>query len=173
MSVARVLLVMAVALVLQLALARFAVGGRWVFDLVLVGVVYAALHWGPVSGMLAGTIGGLTQDALSGEILGIGSFAKTVAGLGAGIAGAQFVVSRASARLATVAAATVGHRLIVATLLALIDQRWPGLSWTAMLMEIVCNGLAGLVAFQLTELLPGAVRQTRERARPSLSKRRW
>lgn len=173
MSAARLLLVVAVALILQVTLARYAVGGRWVFDLVLVGVVYAALYWGPTSGMVAATIGGLAQDALSGEILGVGSLAKVVAGLGAGIAGAQFVVSRAGARLATVAVVTIGHRLLVTGLLALVDQRWPGLSWTAMLMEIVCNGVAGLVAFQLTELLPGAVRQTRERTRPSLSKRRW
>lgn len=173
MSAARVVLVMAITLVLQLALARFAIGGRWVFDLVLVGVVYVALYWGPVSGMMAGTIGGLTQDALSGELLGIGSFAKVVAGLCAGVAGAQFVVSRTPARLATVAVVTVGHRLLVWGLLSMVQEVSPGLSWTAMLMEVACNGVAGVFAFQLTERLPGAVRQTRERARPSLSKRRW
>jgi rod shape-determining protein MreD len=172
-SVVRVLLVMAVALVLQLALAQWTIGGRWVFDLVLVGVVYAALQWGPVSGMMAGTLGGLTQDALSGEILGIGSFAKTVAGLGVGIAGAQFVVSGAGGRLATLAVATVGHRLLVASLMALLDARWSGLSWTSMLVEVVCNSVAGFVVFQATDMLPGAVRQTRERTRSSLSKRRW
>ena len=53
------------AVVLQVTLARYTVGGRWVFDLVLVGVVYAALLWGPVAGMLAGTIGGLLQDWLA------------------------------------------------------------------------------------------------------------
>ncbi len=173
MRITRVLLTVAVGLVLQMALARYAVGGRWVFDLVLVAVVYAALSWGPVAGMWAGTVGGLIQDALSGEVVGIGSLAKMVAGLGAGVAGARFVVSRAPAQVATLAVTTLGHRLLLLVLLALIDQRWSGPGWTAMLMEIGLNSLAGLVAFQTTDRLPGAWRQSRQRRRPSLSKRRW
>jgi rod shape-determining protein MreD len=172
MNVSRVLIVVAVGLVLQMALARFAMGG-WAFDLVLVAVVYAALAWGPVAGMWAGTVGGLVQDALSGDVVGVGGLAKTVAGLGAGVAGTQFVMARAPGRVATVAVATVGHRLLMTALRALVDQRWSDVDWVVMLVEIGLNGLAGLVAFQATEMWPGAVRQTRERRRPSLSKRRW
>ena len=50
MKLVRVLLTVAVALTLQMALARYAVAGRWVFDLVVVGVIYAALYWGPRRG---------------------------------------------------------------------------------------------------------------------------
>ena len=64
MKLAAVVATVAVAVVLQLALARYMVGGRWLFDIVLVGVVYAALNWGPAVGMLTGTTGGLIQDAL-------------------------------------------------------------------------------------------------------------
>lgn len=173
MNIARVLLVVAIGVILQMALARYAAGGRWVFDLVLVAVVYAALFWGPVAGMWAGTVGGLVQDALSGDVVGVGGLAKTVAGLSAGLAGAQFIVTRAPARVATLAAVTIGHRLLVLTLVSLVDQRWSQVDWLGMLVETGLNGLAGLVAFQATELLPGAVRTTRERRRPSLSKRRW
>lgn len=173
MNVVRVLIVVAVGLVLQMALARYSVGGRWVFDLVLVAVVYAALAWGPVSGMMAGTLGGLIQDSLAGDVMGIGGLAKTVAGASAGIAGAQFIVSSGPARVATVAAVTVGHRLLVVALLAIIDQRWSNVDWLAMLVETGINGLAGLIAFQASVLLPGAVRSTRELRRSSLSKRRW
>ncbi len=172
MTAWRVLLVVSVGLALQMALARYA-GGRWAFDLVLVAVVYVALYWGPVSGMWAGTIGGLIQDGLSGEIVGVGALAKTVAGLGAGIAGAQFIVTRAPARVATVAAVTVLHRLLVSALLAVVEGRWSDVGGIAMLVETLVNGAAALLAFQLTESLPGAVRQTRDAARPSLSKRRW
>jgi rod shape-determining protein MreD len=171
--IARVLLVLSVGLILQMALARYATGGRWVCDLVLVAVVYAALYWGPAAGMWAGTVGGLVQDSLSGGVIGIGGLAKTMAGAAAGLAGAQFVVARAPARVGIVAAVTIGHRLVVLLLLGLVDQRWSDVSWTAMLIETGLNGLAGLVAFQATELLPGAVQQTRHAARPSLSKRRW
>lgn len=173
MKVTRVILAVAVALMLQMALARFAVGGRWVFDLVLVGVVYAALYWGPVSGIWAGTLGGLMQDALGGAIIGTGGLAKTIAGFGAGVAGAQFIVARPLARAGMVAAVTVAHRLIIIGLLAVVDQSWGGIPWTAMLIETGMNATAGLMAFQLTDMWPGAVRQTRERRRSSLSRRNW
>jgi hypothetical protein len=93
-KVTRVLLTVVVALTLQMALARYAVAGRWVFDLVVVGVIYAALYWGSTAGMWTGTLGGLTQDALSGDVVGLGGFAKTIVGYGAGVLGAQFIVAR-------------------------------------------------------------------------------
>ncbi len=173
MTIARVLLVVTVGLVLQMVLARYAMGGRWGVDLVLVGVVYAALYWGPVAGMWAGTVGGLAQDAMSGDIIGLGGLTKTAAGAAAGIAGTRFIVTRPSARIATVAAVTVGHRLLMTLLSGVVSQRSSQLSWTAMLVEVTLTGLAAFLAFQATELLPGAVEQTRRRRRPSLSKRRW
>lgn len=173
MKLMQVLVTVVVALTLQMALARYAVGGRWVFDLVVVGVIYAALYWGPTAGMWAGTLGGLTQDALSGDVIGLGGFAKTVVGFGAGVLGAQFIVARPFARSGAVAAATVVHRLIVVGLLAIIDRDWPGFSWTAMLMETGLNAVAGFVAFQLSDMLPGAVHQSRERRRSAFSRRRW
>ena len=45
-------------------------------NLVLVAVVYVALAFGPVTGLLAGTAGGLVQDALAGGIVGIGGFVE-------------------------------------------------------------------------------------------------
>lgn len=169
----RVLLTVLVALTLQMALARYAVAGRWVFDLVLVGVVYASLRWGPVAGMWTGTLGGLTQDALSGDVIGLGGLAKTVVGYASGVLGAQFIVARPFARSGVVAGSTVLHRFIVVGLLAVVDRDWPGFSWAAMLMETGLNAVAGLVAFQLSDMLPGAVQQSRERRRSSLSRRRW
>ena len=88
-----VLLSVVVAVILQVALARYAVGGRWVFDLVLVGVAFAALQGGAITGMMAGTAGGLLQDVLSGGIVGVGGLAKTVVGCLAGVVGTQFVVA--------------------------------------------------------------------------------
>ena len=173
MKVIRVLLTVVVALTIQMALARYAVAGRWVFDLVVVGVIYAALYWGPTAGMWTGTLGGLTQDALSGDVVGLGGFAKTVVGYGAGVLGAQFIVARPFARAGAVAVATLVHRMIVVGLLAVVDRDWPGFSWTAMLMETGLNSVAGLVAFQATDVLPGAVRDSRDRRRSSLSRRRW
>ena len=46
----------------------------------LVAVVYVALTSGPVSGMLAGSVAGLIQDALSSGVIGIGGLAKSIVG---------------------------------------------------------------------------------------------
>ena len=173
MKITSVLVTVAVAVVLQLALARYTVGGRFLFDIVLVGVVYAALNWGPVAGMLAGTAGGLIQDALSDDVVGIGGLAKTLVGFTTGAAGAQFVVARPLARVLLLAVASLAHRLIVVALHALVDQHWPGVPWAAMLGETALNSICGLVAFQAAENLPGAISRGRQSRRPRLRRREW
>lgn len=173
MKVTSVLVTVAVAVVLQLALARYTVGGRWLFDIVLVGVVYAALNWGPAAGMVAGTTGGLIQDALSDDIVGTGGLAKTIIGFTAGAVGAQFVVARPMARVAILAGASVLHRGIVIVLHAIIDQHWSGVPWTAILGETALNAVCGLVAFQMSERLPGAIARGRQSRRTGLRRREW
>jgi len=170
-----VLATVLVAVILQVTLARYTIGGRWTFDLVLVGVVYAALRWEAVAGMMAGTIGGLLQDMLSGGIIGVGGLAKTIVGFSAGVIGTQFVVAKPSARALIVAAASIAHRLIMAVLLDLIhwDQHWSGVPWTAMLGETAINSICALVAFHLTDALPGAISRNRMSRRSNLSRRQW
>lgn len=178
MRLAWVLVTVIVAVVLQVTLARFTVGGRWVFDLVLVGVVYAALLWGPVAGMLAGTIGGLLQEWLATTLSG-GGLAKTLVGFAAGVVGTQFVLVRPRARMIVVAGATIVHRLLIIALLAIIDSsqqpswHWSGVPWTAILAETVMNSVAALIAFQASEVLPGMVARGRVGRRSSLSRRNW
>ena len=69
---------LALAVVAQAAFRGLEWRGTPTVDLVLVVVVYIALTGGPVAGLLAGTVGGLVQDALSSGILGMGGLAKTV-----------------------------------------------------------------------------------------------
>jgi len=161
------------ALVLQVALARYAVGGRFAFDLVLVAVVFVALQSGAVGGMLAGTVGGLLHDVLSGQVVGVGGLVKTLVGYAAGALGTQFVVAKAHARALIVALATVAHSFMGAGLRAVMNQAWPGVSWTAMLEEVAINAIVGFVAFQLTESLPGAMARGRSRTRSNWSRRTW
>jgi rod shape-determining protein MreD len=167
-----VLITMGIAVALQLTLARFAVGGRWMFDIVLVGVVYAALNWGPVTGMLAGSAGGLLQDLLAGEVVGTGGLVKTIVGFAVGTVGAQFVVARPTARVAVLAVASVVHRMLLIGLIALIDQRWPPVSAGAILSETMLNSVCGLIAFQLGEMAPGLASR-RSGWRSGLRRREW
>jgi rod shape-determining protein MreD len=179
MRLTGVLITMFVAVLLQALLARYTAGARWTVDLVLVGVIYAALRWGPVAGMLAGTLGGLLQDMMAGDVVGVGGLAKTLVGFAAGAFGAQFVLVRPQARMIIVAVATVLQAFIMTGLHALIEsagggaQHWPGVPWTAILMQTGLNAICGLVVFQASEGLPGAVERNRARRRASLNRRRW
>jgi rod shape-determining protein MreD len=170
---AGVLLAVVISVILQVTLARYTVGGRWVFDFVLVGVVFSALQWGPVSGLMAGTLGGLLQDVLAGQIVGVGGLAKSIVGFAAGIVGTQFVLTRPQARTIIVMGATLFHRFLMLGLQGLIDQHWPGVSWGAMLAETGINTLCAFIAFQTTSSLPGVVDRRRASRRSSLSKRQW
>jgi rod shape-determining protein MreD len=173
MKLSRVLLTIVVAVTLQVTLARFTVGGRWVFDFVLVGVVYAALLWGPVAGMLAGTLGGLVQDSLSGGVIGIGGVVKTIVGYGSGVVGTQFVLTRPRGRTLVVAASSVVHRVAIMLLFAIIEGRWSGVPWGAILGETVINAVSGLMLFHAHDAFPGAMARGRMSRRSSLSRRQW
>ncbi len=173
MKLAAVVTAVLAAVILQVTLARYTVGGRWAFDLVLVGVIYVALRWEAVAGMIAGTVGGLLQDMLSGGIIGVGGLAKTLAGFAAGVIGTQLVSAKPQARAVIVAGATVLHRLVLLGLQGLIDQQWPGLSWTAMLGETAINAACGLVAFHVTDALPSAYNRGRMSRRSSWDRRQW
>ena len=168
-----VLATIVVALILQVTLARYTVGGRWAFDLVLVGVLYAALQWGPIAGMIAGTIGGLAQDVLENGIVGVGGLVKTFVGCAAGAIGTQFVLVRPQARMIIVAVATIVHRLLLFAIVALINQQWPAMPWTAMLWETAINALCSVIAFSAAEAVPGVVARGRESRRSSFSRRQW
>jgi rod shape-determining protein MreD len=173
MKTTRVMAIVLGSVLLQVALSRYAVGGRFAFDLVLVGVVFAALQTGAVAGMIAGTIGGLALDLLSGTVIGFGGLLKTLVGCAAGALGTQFVVAKASARALIVAGATLAHGLMAAGLQAVIDQTWPRLAWAAMLEQIVINTIVGWTAFVMTESFVGALARSRSRSRSTWSRRQW
>ena len=173
MKITAVLVTMAVAVVLQLALARYTVGGRWPFDLVLVGVVYCALNWGPAAGMWAGSVGGIVQDMLSNDVVGVGGLGKTLVGFAAGTIGSQFVITRPTSRAAMLGGASVVHRLLLLGLHGLIAQAWPAVPAGALASETFLNAIAGLIVFQLTESLPGIVSRGRQARRSGLRRREW
>ena len=98
MKTAAVIVALVVALALQTTLAGLRVGGTTAVNLVLVVVVYVGAGVRAGDGLLAGTVGGLMQDALAGGIIGIGGLSKTLVGFVVG------VPRRAVHRLAAAAA---------------------------------------------------------------------
>jgi len=160
-KVAGIALAIVLALALQTTLARFVVRGLVAVDLVLVVVVYVALTSGPVTGLLTGTVAGLIQDALASGIIGIGGLAKTVVGFLAGVIGTQFIVAQPLPRFVVFLGATAVHALIFMGLYALLDLRHFGTPYAAVGGQAVGNAIVGVLAFQLIELLPGAVERRR------------
>jgi rod shape-determining protein MreD len=158
---AGVILAVAAALALQTTLARFVVRGPVAVDFVLVVVVYVALTAGPSAGLLSGAVAGLIQDALSTSLIGIGGLAKTIVGFLAGIVGTQFIVVDTLPRFVVFFAATVVHAVVFMGLYAVLDLRHFGTPYAAVAGQAAGNALVGVVAFQLVELLPGAVERRR------------
>jgi rod shape-determining protein MreD len=155
------ILAVAAALALQTTLARFALGGTVAIDLVLVVVVYVALTSGPVTGLLTGAFAGLIQDALASGVIGIGGLAKTVVGFLAGVVGTQFIVAQPLPRFVVFFGATLLHALIFMGLYGLLDLRHFGTPYAAVAGQAAGNAAVGVVAFQLVELLPGAMERRR------------
>jgi rod shape-determining protein MreD len=165
---AGILIAVAVALALQTTLSRVAVRSTVAVDLVLVVVVYVALTSGPATGLLTGTFAGLAQDALSISvgIIGVGGLAKTIVGFLAGIIGSQFIVTQPLPRFVVFFGATVVHAIVFMGLYALLGIRQFGTPYAAVAGQAAANAVIGVVAFQLVELLPGAVeRRKAQRSR--------
>lgn len=151
------------ALALQTTLASLVIRGTAALDLVLIVVVYIALMFGPVTGLLVGSAAGLVQDALSSGIIGIGGLAKTVVGFLAGILGTQFIVSAPLTRFLVFVLATILHSAVFMGLYTVLDVRQFPDPYAAVLTQAVGNGFVGVVGAQLFELLPGL--RERRRAR--------
>jgi rod shape-determining protein MreD len=160
-----VLVAIALALALQTTLARFVVGGTAALDLVLVVVVYVALTTGPVPGLLAGSVAGIIQDALSSGVIGIGGLAKSIVGFLTGVIGQQFIVTAALPRLVMFVAATVVHAAIFMGLYVLLEQRDFPSPYKAVLTQALVNAVTGMIAFTIIEALPGVVERRRVRRR--------
>ena len=94
-----------------------------------------ALAFGPAGGLVAGTVGGLIQDALAGGIIGIGGFSKTLVGFLVGVLGAQFIVSQPLPRFVMFVGATFLHEACFQALYAVVEARPFRLVYSAVLTQ--------------------------------------
>jgi rod shape-determining protein MreD len=158
---AGVALATALALALQTTLAQFVVRGTVAVDFVLVVVIYASLTAGRVTGLMAGTFAGLVQDTLSSGVVGIGGLAMSIVGFLAGIVGTQFIVAQPLPRFVVFFAATVLYKTVYIGLYELLGLRDFGVPVAAVAGQALGNAVVGVVAFQVVELLPGAMERRR------------
>ena len=150
-----------IAIGAQTTLASLAFRGGTAIDLVLIVVVYIAIKSGPVTGLMAGTVAGLIQDALSSGILGIGGLAKTIVGFLAGVLGTQFIVTAPLPRFMILLLGTVLHAAIFMGLYTLLNLRQFPAPYASVLAQAAGNAFIGVVAFQMIEWFPGFVDRRR------------
>ena len=163
---------LAVALVIQTTLGGMSFQAGTRVNFVLVAVVFIALLLGPLPGLLAGTAGGLAQDAVAGGIVGIGGISKTVVGFLVGVLGSQFIVAQPLPRFVMFAGATILHELCFQALYALAESHGIRFHQREVLIQAAINGVLGIAAFYVMESGPGAL-QRRDARRASLSRRRF
>lgn len=149
------------ALLAQSVAGAYPWGQTTVVDFVLVVVVYVALTGGPTAGILAGTCGGLVQDALASGILGIGGLAKTLVGYAVGRFGTQLIVTAAIPRMLVFAAATAAHAVVFMGVYWVLGLRSFPDAVPAVAVQAVGNGLIGAIGFQATEWAPRALMRRR------------
>ena len=155
------LAVILVAIVVQTTLATTVFRGGSAIDLVLIVVVYIAIKSGPSTGLLAGTVAGLIQDALSSGVLGIGGLAKTIVGFVSGVLGTQFIVTAPLPRFLLLMAGTALHAIIFMGLYSLLNLRQFSAPYPAVLAQAFGNAFFGVVLFQIIEWFPGFVDRRR------------
>ncbi len=171
MKTAIVIGALAAALLLQSTIAgmSFTAGSR--VNLVLVAVIYVALAYGAVTGMLAGCVAGLVQDAIAGGIVGIGGLSKTVVGFFVGVLGAQFIVSTPVPRFLMFFGASLVHELCFQALYALVEARGFRLQLSGALIQALVNGAVGITAFLLVERAPDMMQRGNWRRSSSVRRR--
>lgn len=150
-----------IAIALQTTLASLVFRGGTRIDLVLIVVVFVAIKSGPVTGLLAGTVAGLIQDALSSGILGIGGMAKTIVGFLSGVLGTQFIVTAPLPRFMLLLVATALHAAIFMGLYTVLNLRQFPSPYPSIIGQAFGNAFVGVIAFQLIEWFPGFVDRRR------------
>jgi rod shape-determining protein MreD len=150
-----------IAIALQTTLGTMMLRGGTAIDLVLIVVVYVSIKSGPSTGLLAGTVAGLIQDALSSGILGIGGLAKTIVGFLSGVLGTQFIVTAPLPRFLLLIVATALHAAIFIGLYTLLNLRQFPAPYSSIVGQAFGNAFVGVVGFQLIEWLPGFVDRRR------------
>ena len=164
MKAAAVCLASILALAVQTTMLPFALGGRGHVDLVLVVVVYAALQFGPATGLLTGAAAGMAQDALSGGVIGVGGIAKTIVGFLAGAIGSQFIVANALPRFVVLLMGAALHAVCVLGLYAVIDKTgFAAVSWRSAWPQVLLTAGIGIILIQIVQGIPGFLMRRRLR----------
>lgn len=151
MKVLTLAVAVGVALLLQTTVIGFIFGQTTDIDLVLIVVVYVALKMGPVSGLLAGSFAGLSQDLLVSSVLGVNGLAKSLVGFIVAGIGQRFMMAGTLFRASMFMTATAVNILIIVVLGMLFGIQVFPLSFRIVISQMITNTIVGVVAVMIGE----------------------
>jgi rod shape-determining protein MreD len=148
----------AVALVLQLLLGKYAPFMRYV-DLPLVVTAYFSLQRVPMLAMTVGIVMGLAGDKVFGSVLGVGGFSKTLIGYVIAVGSIKFpLLENFLVRLGVIAFASAANTLLFIGLYQMLEQPLPfPFNWSILAetggWKALGDTSAGLVVFMILDRL--------------------
>ena len=149
-----------IALAAQTTLAGYVFRSSTAIDLVLIVVVYVAIKSGPVTGVLAGTVAGLIQDALSAASWALAGWPRPWWGSCRGCWAPSSSLTAPLPRFLLLLVATALHAAIFMGLYTLLDLRqFP--PYPSIVGQAFGNAFVGVMAFQMIEWFPGFVDRRR------------
>lgn len=118
-------------------------------DFFLVLTVLNAVSGSSLAGMLGGTLAGLTEDTLSGNVFGLYGFAGTILGYAAARISQRLVLRQAPGVLLLIAAAVLLQAvvLLAVSALALPQLLLPDPLW--LVIRAGCSGVLGALLYLL------------------------
>ena len=139
------------AFLAQTLVGRYVASSRTYFDLFLLAASAFGLTSGRLTGMVAGTAGGLVQDAFSGGILGVNGFSKTTVGYVAGVLGNRLIIRGSVARFAFFALASLVDLVILILIGVAVEKPLVWGEGAKAIYVCVGNGILGTVILGLEE----------------------
>jgi rod shape-determining protein MreD len=153
-KIARALAGLAVVTLVQMLLGRHLPEVAQRCDLFTIYAVYVALSRPPRPAILLGSAAGLTQDALTGAVLGLNGFKKTLLTYLVGSLGSLFMVQQGLARFGVLFASAFYDALASLGLSLAMGQHDVFPALTDLLIRGGVNGIVGLLAFWMAARLP-------------------
>jgi rod shape-determining protein MreD len=153
-TIARALAGLALVTLVQMLLGRHLPAVAERCDLFTIYAVYVALTRPPRPAILLGTAAGLTQDALTGVVLGLNGFKKTLLSYIVGSLGSLFMVQQGLARFGLLFASAFYDALASLGLSLAMGQHDVFPPLTDLLIRGMVNGVVGLLAFWVAARIP-------------------
>jgi rod shape-determining protein MreD len=150
----KALLGLAAAALAQMLLGQHAPAFAERCDLFTIFTVYAALTRPPRTAVVLGSAAGLLQDALTGVVLGLNGFKKTLLAYLVGTLGSLFMLNQPVPRFGILFAAAFFDPIASLLLSLAMGQHHVFPGFGDLVVRGLTNGLVGLVTFWVAGRLP-------------------